>query len=478
MAPNNDELKNHALQVLSSLIIEDGRRWIDAAQPFQLEDAVAVLTIGSNQPYHMLTRARGNSKTSDIGAMALAVMLTQAPAGSKLYGMAADKDQARLLVDVISGYVTRDTTLGLRDLVKVSAYRIDVPQRNVSLEALAADTAGSWGLRPYFLVVDEFANWDATERVMKFWEAVSSAMTKAKNARMCLISSAGDPAHWSREVRDHAILSPLWRVHEVKGPPPWIDPEKLAEQRDRLPASVYARLFMNEWTASEDRLASWEDIQACVRESAGLAEVDTTKSYVFGVDVGLKHDRTVVSIVHQEMGDDEKPIVVLDEMKVWQGTPKNPVQLSDVEAWVFEEAKRYNYARIVLDPWQSVGMAQRLAGEFTVEEYLFTATSVARLANSMLVMLRDHRLYLPDDPEILNELANVRLRETSPGVLRMDHDPSRHDDRAISLALAVQDCIKKPVFDWASAYGLYHCTCGELVKPDIPCKKCGKVTRV
>jgi hypothetical protein len=30
----------------------------------------------------------------------------------------------------------------------------------------------------------------------------------------------------------------------------------------------------------------------------------------------------------------------------------------------------------------------------------------------------------------------VRLRETSPGVLRMDHDSGRHDDRAIALALA------------------------------------------
>jgi hypothetical protein len=45
-------------------------------------------------------------------------------------------------------------------------------------------------------------------------------------------------------------------------------------------------------------------------------------------------------------------------------------------------------------------------------------------------------LRLPDDPELLDELANVRLRESSPGVLRMDHDAGRHDDRAIALALA------------------------------------------
>ena len=36
-----------------------------------------------------------------------------------------------------------------------------------------------------------------------------------------------------------------------------------------------------------------------------------------------------------------------------------------------------------------------------------------------------------------DELANVRLRETSPGVYRMDHDPDKHDDQAIALALAL-----------------------------------------
>ena len=42
-----------------------------------------------------------------------------------------------------------------------------------------------------------------------------------------------------------------------------------------------------------------------------------------------------------------------------------------------------------------------------------------------------------------DELANVRLRETSPGVLRMDHDSNRHDDRAISLALACHRLVEK-----------------------------------
>jgi phage FluMu gp28-like protein len=50
---------------------------------------------------------------------------------------------------------------------------------------------------------------------------------------------------------------------------------------------------------------------------------------------------------------------------------------------------------------------------------------------------------LPDDEELLDELANVRLRESAPGVYRMDHDPDRHDDRAVALALAAHHLVTR-----------------------------------
>jgi hypothetical protein len=52
------------------------------------------------------------------------------------------------------------------------------------------------------------------------------------------------------------------------------------------------------------------------------------------------------------------------------------------------------------------------------------------------LLFREHRLALPDDPELLDELATVRLRESTPGTYRLDHDASGHDDRAVALGLA------------------------------------------
>jgi len=41
-----------------------------------------------------------------------------------------------------------------------------------------------------------------------------------------------------------------------------------------------------------------------------------------------------------------------------------------------------------------------------------------------------------DDAELLEELATVRLRESTPGTYGLDHDASGHDDRAVALGLA------------------------------------------
>jgi hypothetical protein len=61
---------------------------------------------------------------------------------------------------------------------------------------------------------------------------------------------------------------------------------------------------------------------------------------------------------------------------------------------------------------------------------------------------------LPEDPELLAELRNIRLRESSPGVYRLDHERGRHDDRAIVLAMAAGYLVERggtrPARTWSS----------------------------
>lgn len=169
----------------------------------------------------------------------------------------------------------------------------------------------------------------------------------------------------------------------------------------------------------------------------------------------MKADRTVATICHVEVSHDEKRRVLLDRIAVWQGSRQNPVQLSEVEAWLLQASKSYNSAAIIFDPWQAAGTMQRLRSQgVRVVEFTFSASSVGKLAVSLHDALRNRQLGLPNDDALIDELANVRIRETSPNVYRLDHDEGQHDDRAISIALCLQHLLDKPPINHSAYYSL------------------------
>jgi hypothetical protein len=124
---------------------------------------------------------------------------------------------------------------------------------------------------------------------------------------------------------------------------------------------------------------SADDLRACVTLDGPL-DYDPARRYVIGLDIGLKNDRTVLTVAHAERRVAGGPLVVLDRIAVLQGTKGRPVQLGDVEALAEQTSRSYGHARIRLDPWQGVGSAQRLRDRgVSVEEWAFTAQSVGRL---------------------------------------------------------------------------------------------------
>jgi phage terminase large subunit-like protein len=437
---------SEALDFLAALVLDDGRHWAQAAYPAQWQDARAVLDLAPASPYNFLTRARGYSKTTDLAGITLAAMATQLPPATRLYALAADRDQGRLLVDAIRGFTMR--TPGLSDLFRVENYRVVLGREDIVLEVLAADAPGAYGLRPAFLVVDELAQWADTPSARQLWDATYSAMAKSATSRLVVLTTAGDPAHWSHQIRQRAASHPLWRLHEVPGPPPWLDPARLDEQRAGLSPASYRRLFHNEWIAAEDRLADATAIQECVNHRGNL-EVEERVPYVIGVDLGVTHDRAAVAVCHLQhhprTNDElEAEIVVVDRLEVWEGTPTRPVDLGIVEQFILDAAEYYNRAAIIIDPWQAIGIAQRLRHQkLNVTEFNFSQTSNGHLASTLLGLLRNRLLALPDDAALLDELTHLRIREPSPGIFRIDHDPNRHNDRAIALLLAAQHLLSR-----------------------------------
>ena len=232
-------------------------------------------------------------------------------------------------------------------------------------------------------------------------------------------------------------------MQDVRGPLKWVDKDFLAEQRATHPDSVYRRLHLERMV----RFRGPPD-QPGQRQGLCAAHVDGPLDWAEGhrsaltLDLGVRHDRTVAALMRSERMTEPAGASIIQRyllarMEVWAGTRTNPVDLGAVEQWVEYTTRAYR-AKVVCDPWQAIAMVQRLRSRgLQVEEFTFSQQSVGRLAVGLHNVIRDHRLAIPNNPELVDELVNVRLRETAPNVYRLDHDPDRHDDRAVALAMGV-----------------------------------------
>ncbi len=429
-----------ALDVLYSLVLENGKLWGQEAAEFQIDDAEAIFDT-SGPPWHFLTRPRGGSKTTDVAGVSLSWLATEATPGSRGYVVATSEEQASELIDAASGFVNRTEILkGYIGVEATSLYAAN----GATVRVMTADGSSAWGKGrdTGLIILDEFAQWPETRKSRRVWTAMLSSTQKTPGLRLIILTSAGEPAHFSydvlREAREGTYAS-QWHVSETPGPVPWVSQAALDAQRPHLTESEFARLHLNQWTEEEDRLVSADDLrEACVLD--GDLPPKAGVRYIITVDLGVKIDPTVVVVSHVEPIENEPRAkrVVVDHLKRWVPTRKQPVRLAQVEEYLGQISRLYHRAPIHGDPSQFHEMRQNLSAQgINAKEFKFTPTSVGELGSALVLALRNHQLWLPDREDLREELLHVRLKESSPGSYRLDHDPKRHDDQAVTIGMAV-----------------------------------------
>ncbi len=426
------------MDVLAGLVDRLGP-WGRAAQPLQVADASSLLGDGPRRQWW--SRTRGWSKTRDASAVLLAAMLTgQVPPDEPAYCGAADADQAALVLQSMRAFV-KGSHLSRRVVFKAST--VTDRETGGQLIVLPADSAGSLGLRPSWALLDELANWPTGANAQSFYEALSSGVAKTQG-RLLIISTAGLVGHWSQSVFAQAESDEAWRVSVVHEPPPWIPASEIEIERRRLPHSSFLRYWVNEWASPEDRLASEADVDACVRHSGPLAPVKGTR-YVMSADLGVKVDPTVACVMHTAIEND-RHVYVVDRLRRWVPSPGRPVDLDDVKAWLIAMHHEYRPIRVEVETWQAFKLLGELrASGMSVREFVASAPSSSQLALAVFEALRDQTLVLPDDPDLLRELKQVRLVASAGAAerFRLDHASGHHNDQAIAIGIALLALLKR-----------------------------------
>jgi hypothetical protein len=429
-----------AAEVLAGLVLDDGRRWGEAARSWQRADAFAVLAAPDAGPRrHFQVRPRGASKTTDAAAVALALLVAEAPPRSRSYAYAVDKDQAAELLDALDGLVAR--TPGLAGAVRSGASTVTVPRSGATLTVEASDAASAWNKRPWLVVVDELTSWPETTNHRHLWGAIVSALPKRRDSRLLVLSMAGAPTHFARRVWLRAESSPEWRASHLPGPCPWWAPEDVEAARGDLEAVTegeFRRVVLAEWTAADEALSTEADVSACVRAGDPVLSSRRGVSYVAALDVGTRRDLTALAVAHAEHGSGGR-VAVVDRVLWWRPRPGEGgrVDLAEVEAATLRLCREYR-APLRFDRSQAEQLAQNLARQrVRVSEYVFSQAGANRLAKALYVALRDRALSLPDDAELIGELQTARLVESGPGTVRLVNPPGTHDDLAVAVGMCV-----------------------------------------
>ncbi len=408
--------------ILEHITLDTGPRFADVIDDWQRD---IYGNIFSDRFRHFFVELpRGHDKTGCAENLIIVGLYLGRP-GWRGFGIAVDRDQARLLLEGAIGKIKRNERL--RPMAKFTNSEIIIEETNSVFRVLAADAPSSYGLRGDFFVVDEIEEF----RKRELWDSVWTATGK-RRASMCVIGTAGwNKASIAAEVRGIAESEDDWYFCSLGQVASWIDPRWLEQQKRSLPPHVYERLHGNRWIDGEGAFLSALEIESIfenVPEQRG-------GPFHLGLDLGLTDDRCVAAILSRTEG-----LAVVHQLIHWK--PKllrRRVDLMEVEADVEDVCKRYNCG-VTIDPWQAVGMSQRLSARgVAVREHQFSSEGRRRLYAKLLDDIRTNKLRSIYHDEFRRELLEVEIADHGGGLWKVTHRSGGHDDYTTAVALALID---------------------------------------
>lgn len=465
------------------LVDVDGsaRRFGDVMTPWQRDDFAAIdpaLTrcngrasgVTENVTPKMrayLERGRGSSKTTDL-AVTCCWALAFAARPIRGYAFAADKDQADLLRDAMQTVVRLNPWLATILTVESSRVVNSAPQHpgeGGQLEIYTSDVGSSYGILPDLIVADELVHWEGDGSL---WHSLISSAAKRSDCFLCVISNAGFVDSWAWQVREAARTDEAWTFRRLDGPPSWLTPARLAEQKRMLPQVAYLRLWENCWSSGGGDALTESDIKAAFIDGLEpfLGGEDEMQDMLFvaGVDLGLKRDSSALVILGVPEGGGAGRIR-LCRHDVWKPTPGKKVNLSAVERRILEFDKQWGLEQVAFDPWQMEHLAQRLEADSGrrrrnqrrrfgsapwMREVPPTGANLREQATLTIECFQDRRLALYPCEQLKRDLLKLRVEEKSYGIrLVSPRDGDGHGDLfsafANALVIAHELAGKRPV---------------------------------
>ncbi len=177
---------------------------------------------------------------------------------------------------------------------------------------------------------------------------------------------------------------------------------------------------------------------------------ESGRSIYLGIDLGKKHDYTVIIVLAKE--EDRYQVRFCKQFRL--GTEYASI-IGYVKALTARLQREGKIERICIDQTGSeyfVEDVRKVISE-SVDGVMLSLPRKQEVLGNLKVMMQQHKIEWPYDPDLLTEIHVERYQLTKAGQTQFSHPDGTHDDRLWALALAAYATRRGIRFDYEPQLG-------------------------
>ena len=401
-----------------------------------------------------LPRKQGKSL---MGSALAVYSMIAGEAGSEIYAVASDKDQARIIFGEAKQQILASPVLSSEARVLRDA--IEMPRFGSVFRVLSSDFRGQAGLNPSLVLFDELwaqKSSDLFEQMVQgSGNRLEPLIVSITTAGYDLDTLAGQMYQYgkrvaAKEVDDASFGFWWWEADadcKIDDPKQWrkANPniaEELMSEED-LQTAVKAsfegsemsvrRWRLNQWVRSQE---SWLPVGAW-EQCRSDRQLQPDLPVWVGIDMALKHDSIAV-VVAQPQDD-----VVVLRSKIWQ--PKDEgVDVSQVEHHLRELHTSYDVREFAFDPAYFQRSAEQLADEgLRMVEFPQVGQRMIPACGHAYEMIVGGKVAHDGSPTFTDQVLSAAQRMTDNGWRLSKGKSKRKIDACIAMVMGLDRATRK-----------------------------------
>ncbi len=422
------------------------RRLVETLEPWQYQHIIRpMLDPTIRRVYIECVRDADKTGLTSAGAFTLCWF-------NKFYSVrqyAADRDQAGTCRDAIRKRIlSHEPTIDRQITMPMLDIRFP---NNSSYKIEASDAAGAWGKFSDLVIPDELHAWKKQSSVDLF----NSIITKL-GVKIVVITNPGDKKEglcW--DIRER------WREAYERGDkdfyffsmencprlPSWLTDEYLEKQKAQMPAPVFKRFHLCQWTTAHDGLFTEADVDAIFDER--VRDLISGGEVVYGgADYAYRRDRAAVALA-LPMPENHYNIV---NMMAWEANGAD-IDLNEIARHISRQCEAFPcFKTFAFDPYQAMAHIQSLRsyyGEERIKEFVFSEAHRRQLFMNLYSVIKSRRLHVSPHTPFARLLRDQLLGLDVNAAWKVEHG-TEGDDLPVAIGIALTEASEAGagVVDW------------------------------